>query len=1429
MPDYYIPVEGSLEAGQLAKAEDIRAIETSVQDSEKNMINDLYDHTSFVLGSAEDAFVLSPAPKKGGRYIDTMNIVPSDKENWLSIKKYGYKQKIRKGKTSLYSIIVKLRNLHSKPIIVWFELRDPNDNDILLKKSSIQVPPNITGSEFEVVFDQEFLPTSTNNIDVADASGLPILNEDSVEEIDDDYLSDDTIDGTDDNNGLGFAEYDLIIRPLNINVSDLTLSGDEDIDLVDDDSFAILADNEGAYGQRLYKTGNNGGLYDKLVGDLYFKDIYATTNTYLCVGGQAVIDGQAVPSLNTHVSIDGVSSFGNVKTLVYMDNDGHYQAVNSNAFFGDDEDPEFDEVIDGAKLPIAYITTYMGDTKQPIIDQSILPRSHHEDIRRLKKQMAHQKDFAMPPRLKYRVDGMDIINPYPETLVNPDLVGDYLTAIGNANKIEVGGDFFLTTDAKGNFVIKAVDAVVVNIPVTFKGDLSVSGKKDIALAQSISSQNNVKIDTKKGIVELSTAPVKNETTTTTSTKGLVATTKAEAKKTIYNPWDDYADNRPKNSKITPTNRKFTIHKGAVNSNISQFPAMTFYTGKKIKLTGLTIPITTFSNMSNVRFVIWKRQNSNNKTNTVWLGEKIYESKAYSLKNATEKNNKQVLSKPLTIKPSKGINLTKGQYVIFTYGTPKDKTGSIYVSTYKPAKTRDFLIRYYGASNAANFLLKDRYFEVWYDKNAKIEVEEEEYNTSGSITSGTTTWANDEPIETVTVNGSISTPSGCSYKIYADTGGGWTQLTVGKATTMKGGGKSFKWKIELIGNKKSTPKISFNEKNNYAINFTITKKTPQSGGTMWKDSGECVTTKTFYPNDILKKYIGDENFSAENRFSNYEFMSLWADNNDGELLCDIHASDRQANVSTPTNTISTTGKAPKSDVFDIYSLIYCDLKLSDFSRKSVDYSDYDEDVEYDEHNLRLKLDTDTSYNDNDVSIFAKNNLQYVVKKEKTLLDEGGTDYEENVGDDAIVVNETGNILLRQNPAIPISNEQNTLIAKITNQYGYSDFSKFSALRINYNLTGNIDLEENGILENIGFYISSAIEEDVPSIDLNNDIIEEHNIIREDGILPDLNNSQEDIINYYYGKIIEQVVIRNEVTYKVYYQYVKKGDTYELQQVHNLRPNVVYSIPQLRYSVEGNQLSVLIPIDKNNDWFTRVKEIGFLALSGDQGWNVPVDSILSINNIQGVVQGYNIIYNGSTNFTPVSNVSNHCNSSIEQLPVGDGTATDNVCNLQLYYKNLGHETLAYIQNNTTTTDFNHFGIQLACDYWLPKGALQIHLCTDDKGQNPAFTMDVPTLNYVYYGGNNGTINFTQIYKKVSDDVEIRSISISSTQSFREKMTTVVGDGGPDFINVYINNITLYESETMPIFHPVTRMKLYSRSEPGVYNSPSIRKVGAVLIYK
>ena len=111
MVGFYNKVYGNLVPGRKADVHDVNMIQTNIADALKSSITTLHHHDSFILGSDENAFLLSPAPKRNNEYIDTMNLSPESQDVWIDLNKQRIKQGIKKSKSTLYSIVVKLRNL----------------------------------------------------------------------------------------------------------------------------------------------------------------------------------------------------------------------------------------------------------------------------------------------------------------------------------------------------------------------------------------------------------------------------------------------------------------------------------------------------------------------------------------------------------------------------------------------------------------------------------------------------------------------------------------------------------------------------------------------------------------------------------------------------------------------------------------------------------------------------------------------------------------------------------------------------------------------------------------------------------------------------------------------------------------------------------------------------------------------------------------------------------------------------------------------------------------------------------------------------------------------------------------------------------------------------------------------------------------------
>ena len=195
MPNYYNIVRGNLLTGEIAKSSDINHIQRNIMDMINNYISDEYDNEAFMLGSGEahkNDFLLTPAQKFQGRYIDD-RIVPDagettiDPTKYININRYSVRQPITITKTSIYSIIVKLKNESNRNIEIRCELQEPDGK--VLRANTLTIPANTKEPEdFEVVFDLDYYPTAPNleHDDIKEKDGRDIvprhLDEESYDE-----------------------------------------------------------------------------------------------------------------------------------------------------------------------------------------------------------------------------------------------------------------------------------------------------------------------------------------------------------------------------------------------------------------------------------------------------------------------------------------------------------------------------------------------------------------------------------------------------------------------------------------------------------------------------------------------------------------------------------------------------------------------------------------------------------------------------------------------------------------------------------------------------------------------------------------------------------------------------------------------------------------------------------------------------------------------------------------------------------------------------------------------------------------------------------------------------------------------------------------------------------------------------------------------
>ena len=1517
MPNYYKMVEGNLRTGDIAKSSDINHIQVHVGDMIKEYDSDMHDNESYILGSGEDHkndFVLTPAPKTEGKYIDDHIIFDVDPTKYININRFDVRQPIVLSKSSIYSIVVQLKNESNKNIPVQFELQDLDGT--VLRSNTLTIPKEtITPGLFEVVFDLDYYPSAPNlSHDIIydrDAKDIPSRNTED-DDYDQGWIHVHEEDETPMQFTAGVSQLYFVIKRTELNAIDLYESNNDSVSFDPNTSLGVFCtESSPAPDKNIYCSTSMGTTFEETNKNIWFEEIYANKTTYLCKGGEAVIGGEKVRCMDTHVSIDAGSTYGNVLTHVYLGLDGHLHTRNSLGTLSTDIDSfveDIDDPMPSAFLPVALILTYSnlyGISKEPLVIQTQeagqLPLNHHERLRRIEKEIDWQRDIAIPARLKYTYTGEDWVDPEGHLLTHRNRKNEKDYEKGDSNQEHAS--YYIGTDSNGNPIVRMSDSLVTPISVTLKeAEKDANGNKislaenDIKNASLFAELTNMVHDASKGTLQLSKAETKKETSTTktTTSKSTVSFSKSEitskvnelansiksgntisdstkkqlvktissllnstSKTTTYSPWGTYKSTDGKR-----TERKFTVTKGKNGQNDwdSEFPGMTFYTNTNYKMTKLHIPIYKFKNCSGIKFYIWKRQSTNNKKNTVWFEKKVFgPSKVFSLKKAKVKGGYQYMENGFTINFGKGgLSLPKGQYVIVCLPIPKSGEGSCFVETYKPKNPKDFLIRYHGAANASHFLLKTRYHEVWCD-SPTAEVTTEDYNKTGSAVSKTITWTGEDSlrkIETIkpVIGENLKTPTEkCTWKLYADTGAGWQQLTVGEENQMNGGATTFKWKIEFSGDGKDTPVLSYSSDSKYAIQFILTRAKGSTSNTEEvekNDKNLCLTSRVFDGDDILREYIGDPNFGlTQSRFNQYEFARVWAaPESNKKLLIDIQASDRSV------------------DNDPLWSMHYCDLTLDDFSKINVDYSHYDEELEYDENNIRLKLDSDHSYNDNDIAIAALNKF--------TKPNKGNNEEE----DQTITLTNNSNIT------------KNQILMKSVFENPH-DLTNLTGILFKFKVKGTNATQVKGL----GIYISSTVDPSPTCVDpvANLEILDD-----EDAIPPVLYPG-EDSIQYYDGKIIKlQHTINPETdgnlaSPDMYFRYEQVYDksrdeyVYVRRQIHDLTGYNLYRMSPVEFDsekvVEGKdyvEWTARIEVNQNSQNLKFAKEIGIVSLIDDEeenkfsvvGTETTGSMCIKLVEVRGLSEDYYPIFNPELDGefvqvdTDYASTFKHGELTFDENTYDqDMTAAHaegngqykairelketNPYTHQISFRHqslpTGKDTqLGWINNpyDGGLSDYKHVGIQIASDVYIPKDCIRIELCEKPNGEEPFMSVTLPTLNTIYdpAGPNNTSnayITLSQVFKKINSDKGIKSINIVATKYCKSLLgnivnTTVKGNS----VNLFLGKIVVYKAETIPMFHKKMRYKLYSSTNGKIDHNDTdisndalnIRKLGVVVDY-
>lgn len=355
----------------------------------------------------------------------------------------------------------------------------------------------------------------------------------------------------------------------------------------------------------------------------------------------------------------------------------------------------------------------------------------------------------------------------------------------------------------------------------------------------------------------------------------------------------------------------------------------------------------FSKEANARKIIQKKVNKDDP-----IFPTIYQSEWQSLKNLSKptdgyKQPKQPVS--FTI----GKDFSAGTYslVIFGHIQSGNTEGAIKIKEYITGaykKEYGIATKCIGSSKLSiiNMDTTNLTNKSW---DVLIEQKPYKYYDSGILISKTIDTSNN--IKGCQVNKkhrSFEIPDGCNINLYVSNNGGtsWVNANSGNIT-FNGNGHLFRWKLEMTSNSTHTPKLYYNNTRKYAISFTLVES---NQNIEYEDYQRCYETPILNANSITRTYVG--NNLIKNRFSEWEFARLFIE--DEELQSKIDILISYADDDYDTNVGSTKSNWGNNIFF---SQIFADLTLDDFSRESVDYDNYQGNVEYDEYNYPFKLQND----------------------------------------------------------------------------------------------------------------------------------------------------------------------------------------------------------------------------------------------------------------------------------------------------------------------------------------------------------------------------------------------------------------------------------------------------------------------------------------
>jgi len=650
----------------------------------------------------------------------------------------------------------------------------------------------------------------------------------------------------------------------------------------------IALDESGAYNQS-FATSVNGVQYEVVPKDLWFEERYATEGTYDIDKGIAVIHGEKIQSVDTHVTIAERSLYGNRIDIVIMDKEGIYSVIQGDAIaIGKPIAP--DSEIPFGSLKIAYVTVPVSipgvDPEPILVDQEDIlgharMRRHEERLRRLEKKTDWIFNYNSPERIKYNLTGSTFYDSGASSNVEAITAGT--RTIGyRLSSYEVNDYYWSFKDFNGNPPIEG------------------EYEKDNGISKFINIDHS---NHNSGICKLQKR----------TNESYIYNSGGAGRTRIATPRGVYA------SDPYYWKRKHEIYRD--NSRQSEYPANTFKITTETTLSRIIIDSRHYRNAASVKCVIYRKGGGRIATSAS-KDLRRYPGGAYN-----------IIRTPILDFNFSGITLSPGTYVWVLVVEPKALHTKAEVwmdsvnyygrpvsflslgGSYPPNIPSGTYVKY----NLAETLL----FDIYALKDVMAP--------SGTIQSSMIDTT--EGIGSVAMDMNLSLPSGTSYELYVtnDNGTTWQRMQ-GKYLNFTTDGHQFMWKLILkTNNNSATPTLSYSISKQYAVKFTLglTGGSPKTDGVL--------VTKPFCGDLILQEALPVT--SGINKFSHWEWLRMWCEENAGDISIDIEAVDALASPEANTD----------------WTFIKSGLSLDELYHGSVDYSNYEGSYEEDEYNYHCDVD------------------------------------------------------------------------------------------------------------------------------------------------------------------------------------------------------------------------------------------------------------------------------------------------------------------------------------------------------------------------------------------------------------------------------------------------------------------------------------------